>query len=129
MSLREAIEEVIQDMELDLSRRNDDFSVLQDITNNLKGYIRQLKTIAKLVDNNAQPKAPTTSHREMIERARAEMRKDKELETQTIECLGGPADKDFLTVSSRGKVGDRLMILGSEYQLKEDGKLHYIPKK
>ena len=95
----------------------------------LRSYAIAIRALASGIK---EPSEEIPSHRSMIERAKGEFRgkvkpiSEEEEEPRLVGCLGGPNDNDFVPVNPKMPVGARCSVNGNEYELKEDGQLHYV---
>lgn len=137
MSLKEAVLEVVQNMEDDLKEAD----LLQEPEDQqlVKGYIRALKSACKAAADVPQGQKlaidPTSQHIIEIEKARAEFRKkpdvellkeDKEEAHKILTIADGPHEGVSHVMPADMPEGAKTSINGDVYQLRE-GKLHHVP--
>lgn len=129
MSLAKAVEDVITYIETDADSCTDAVLGRQ-----LLGYARMLKVAVQAHEGTApaQVQAPVMpaelQHAVMIEKARAEFRKDKQEEREPIvvEMADGPLAGDCAPISPEMPVGAKTRISGHVYYLDGDRKLHFL---
>jgi hypothetical protein len=146
MSLRDAITEIISQMEEDLKEVADS-TTFPGIS--LKGHIRQLKSALKASEGEPAPAPkivvpPEVAHRIGIEEARKEFRgkskrlpnedapaalliAEEMLEPSMAEMMGGPGNGTFAPIPPEMPVGASTKVAGAIYKLEGDRKLHYVP--
>ena len=140
MSLKDAIEEIANQMEEDLPEigRGGDLPPAL-----VKGYVRQLRSAIKAAGNQPansgfiNPMALGTGegqHAIAIEAAKAEFRAKKEENLSRVEekapemrlCCGGLAEGEMAPLDPSMPVGARTEIQGAVYELRQDGRLYAI---
>ena len=131
MSLKDAIEEIANQMEEDLPE------FTPPVLNSLfKGYIRQIRSAIKAA-GDINPMALGTGegqHALAIEAAKAEFRAKKEENLSRVEekapemrlCCGGPAEGEMAPLDPSMPVGARTEIQGTIYELRQDGRLYAV---
>lgn len=139
MSLRDAIQVVIEDMEAEAQAKPG-----RDSDPRLNAYAKQLRLMLKASEGEVQPTQqrlllPEVQHDIEIQKAREEFRRQKvgspqtspglilggaDLEeafdgVQTL-CTGGPADDNWHAIDPKMPVGGKTMVAGAVYVLKQD---------
>lgn len=139
MSLYDAIAEIAEDMEKEASSWHPEFCMGLDKV--VRGFVRQLRTALKAAGNapplTSFPIAPLQSaqsqHFSAIEDAKKEFRKSKlqeEGEVISVLLVGGPGDGICVPVAPEtAPVGSKTGVMGAVYEMKEDGKLHFVDGK
>ena len=136
MSLKEAVLEIVQNMEDDLNADALDWAS-SDGRAAVKGYARALKSACKAAADVPQGRVltldATSQHILEIEKARAEFRKDKKTELKEeeasekiLEIMDGPLAGDSHLMPANMPEGAKTSINGETYQLR-DGKLWHCP--
>lgn len=136
MSLKEAIIDIVEEMEKEAEDFKQDNRYLHDT---LKGYARSLKAACKSAgDSPTSPSngfsnllvPPAVQHAMEVERAKAEFRKSKQgvnaeerYDGDMVEVVGGPACPDgqatFQSVDPQMPLGAFTTLAGGVYQLKQ----------
>lgn len=129
MSLSEAVLEVAKTMREESEERRFDV----ELSRVLKSYARQLETVVKAVEGEARASIaalavpPEMQHILEIEKARAEFRKPKNIESKEpimTEIVDGPLAGDYVSVEQDMPISARTSIDNNFYYLGEDKKLH-----
>ena len=127
MSLKEAVLEIVTEMESDISE--DDTDICGDCVPCVRGYVRALKAACKAHNDTpqiVQAQVPDfVQHRQMIESAKAEFQKNKKEDTgpRMVQIEG---DEAYIEIASDMPVEAKMSIGKSIFQLREDGKLHKV---
>lgn len=127
MSLAKAVLEVVNFMEDDVTSNIDSVVARQ-----LLGYARMLKVAVQANEGATSVQTPVMpaelQHAVMIEKARAEFRKDKQEEKEPAVTLlvGGNSDGDCIPIDPAMPIGAKIQVNGQVYQLQADHKLHFV---
>ena len=137
MSLKEAVLDLAQTMENDLSDIRDEGG--GTVERMVKSYIRELRAVAKAAGDPPPPQqipliSPDTQHRMEIERAKAEFRgkvkkidEDEEIVMQF--CQDGPCEGVAVPLNVGMPPGARTRVDGHVYEMAADGGLKHVPHK
>lgn len=147
MSLQKAVEAVVEDMELRI--KDEKLGAKYVDFWEVMSWAKQLRIAMKATEGEqatSMPKMdPEAFHREQIDKARAEFRKNKEEglvrsekdtapvgsvnteegQLSVYEVLDGPAKGDHVPMSGDAPVGAYTRLGDSVYQLGQDRKLRY----
>jgi hypothetical protein len=137
MSLKDAMLDLVDSMVMDAEEFRKENN--KDAARTVNFYVKIIKASVKAAEGSPSQVAsmlmtPEVQNFAEIEKAKAEFRgkvgkinsladKEEELESEAMDCIGGPLDNDIASVPGGGKVGSKCNLNGSIYCITKKRKL------